>query len=1348
MAPADRARYLDQACGSDAQLRAQVELLLAAYPKVERFLEDPVLRGLVQRSAALRLPQAQAQESTLSTPATADAPSLSERPGTAIGPYKLLEQIGEGGFGVVFMAEQTQPLRRLVALKVLKPGMDTRQVVARFEAERQALALMDHPHIARVLDGGVTASGRPFFVMELVKGVPITTFCDQNRLSVRARLDLFVHVCQAVQHSHHKGVIHRDIKPSNVLVTLHDGVPVVKVIDFGIAKASGVQLTEKTLFTHFAQMIGTPLYMSPEQAQLSGLDVDTRSDIYSLGVLLYELLTGTTPFDKERLRTAGYDELRRIIREEEPPRPSTRLSTIGQVASTVSVNRGSDPKRLSQLVRGELDWIVMKCLEKERGRRYETAAGLALDVQRYLADEPVQACPPRVSYRLKKFVRRNKRPVLAASVFVVLLVGGIVGTTVGLVRAVSERNQKDQALRDVVDERNEKVKALRQAVDERNEKAKALRQAVDERNEKVAALDRAVQARRHTQQALNTLTDEALEDLLGRQVQLTDKHRDFLKKVVAQHAAFAATKADDAEGRQSQVEGIMRVAQILHRLGEFKDAEAAYHDFLALSERLTADFPTRPDFRRYLASSHHGLANLLRDTGRPREAETAYHKTAALLQELAKDFPEHPEFRQQLAHCHVNLGVLLFDTHRLPEAESAFDRARTVLAQLVAEFPGQAEYRGALAECYNELGLVLKETQRPEKAERAFHVALDLQKQLTVEFPNRPDFRQDLATTFNNLGVLLRVQMRYAEAESAYSEALAVRKQVAADFPNRPDILERLAQSYNTMANLFRFTKRPREAEESFQDALAVFKRLATDFSKRPDYRRQLAECYLNLGSFLRETHRPQDAEAAFGKALTLWEQLAKDFSPQLDFRKELARTHLDLGNLWRNANRPQEAEAAYRKALVIQQELADEFKRPDLRAELAQIHIRLGVVQEARSLQEAETEWRAALAIHEQLAAEFPQNADYQNDLAGSLVNLAALHMERREYAAAVTLLEKAQPHHHAALKANAKDPSYRQFYHNNLANLARSYDALAAHARLATTAEELAHVAYNPPTDLYDAAAYLCHCVTFARKDNQLDQAKRKELANNYADRALALLQQAIERGYKDAARFPSQPEYRLELARGYVQVGVVLNEIHRPKDAEAVYGDARAIMEQLVAEFPKVPAYHNDLAATLVNLANLRVQRAEFDAAVVLLEKAQPHHQAALKAKPKDPTFRNFYRNNLWNLAECRLGLGDHVRLAAVADELARFGFDPANDTYNAASYLSRCVMLASKDTQLDEARRKELAQSYANQALALLQQAVERGYKNVARMKQDPNLEPLRARAEFKALLAKLEEMVKK
>jgi len=401
-----RKAYLDHACAGDPVLRQNVEALLKSHDEATSFLEQPPQDITFTRAAILTVP-------------------VTERIGDRIGRYKLLQQIGEGGCGVVYMAEQEEPVRRRVALKVIKLGMDTKQVIARFEAERQALALMDHPNIAKVFDAGATETGRPYFVMELVRGSKITEFCDEQQLSAKERLPLFIQVCQAIQHAHQKGIIHRDIKPSNILVTINDGVPVPKVIDFGIAKATQGRLTDQTVFTAFEQFLGTPAYMSPEQAVMTSLDIDTRSDIYSLGVLLYELLTGKTPFEQKELLAAGLDEMRRTIREKEPPKPSTRLgSMIREELTTTAQRRRTEPPKLIHTVRGDLDWIVMRALEKDRNRRYETASGFARDVQRYLVDEPVSASPPGKIYLLSKAIRRHKVAFASvASVMISLLLG-------------------------------------------------------------------------------------------------------------------------------------------------------------------------------------------------------------------------------------------------------------------------------------------------------------------------------------------------------------------------------------------------------------------------------------------------------------------------------------------------------------------------------------------------------------------------------------------------------------------------------------------------------------------------------------------------------------------------------------------------------------------------------------------------------------------------------------------------------------------------------------------------------------------------------------------------------------
>jgi serine/threonine protein kinase/tetratricopeptide (TPR) repeat protein len=915
--PAERAAALERGCDGDAELRRRVEALLQAH-------DD-----------SAELPAAEPEPTRAYVPAV--------EPGQVFaGRYKLREKLGEGGMGVVFVADQTAPVQRRVALKVIRAGLDTRRLLARFEQERQALALMDHPNIAKVFDAGVDPAGRPYFAMELVKGLPLTKYCDDAKLSPRQRLELFIPVCQAVQHAHQKGIIHRDLKPSNILVGLYDGRPVPKVIDFGVAKATGPRLTEQSVYTEVGSVIGTLEYMSPEQAELNNLDIDTRSDVYALGVILYELLTGAVPFSRRELEKAGLAEMLRVIKEREPPKPSTKLSNSGTLPS-VAARRQMEPHKLTALLRGELDWIVMKALEKDRGRRYETANGFAMDVQRYLAGEPVLAAPASPLYRLRKLVRRHRGPVVAAGVVLVALLAGIGGTTWGLLRAVKERDAKDAALKAEQQARADETKARQQAF-----------------------------------AALRSMTEDVVERKFAQGAVLTEDDRAFLRGVIAQYDAFAAIQGDDADSRAARAEGRKRVGLMRYRLSELQEAERDYGEALSLYQQLAADFPARPEFRRELAISHN------------------------------------------------NRGALLSTTGRLKPAEKDFDEA------------------------------------------------LGIQKQLAADFPSRPQFRQDLALSYNNRGILLRNTGRPQEAEQDYDEALGITKQLVADFPARPEFRTALADSYNNRGVLLSETGRFREAEQDFDEALGITKQLVADFPARPEFRMALADCYNGQGNLLRDAGRLKEAEQDFDQAVGLQKQLAADFPARPEFRQDLARSLSNRGLLLGGMRRPKEA------------------------------------VQDLDQ----------AVSLYKQLAADFSNQPDLRNELATTYGNLANLQLGQGNWAAAKRLLLESQAHHQAALKASPRNPIYHKCYRDRLLELTAAHAGLLEQEDAVRTAQSCHDLGWDPPEDAYQAACGLSLCVTILAKHAKLDDTQRKAAAQFYGDAAMKLLREAVSKGYKDAA------------------------------------------------------------------------------------------------------------------------------------------------------------------------------------------------------------------------------------
>jgi serine/threonine protein kinase/tetratricopeptide (TPR) repeat protein len=871
---AQREAWLAQECGQDLALLAKVQALLKAREGPESFLDR------------LAPPEAAPPEvipAPRPVPAATIGERASERPGTVIGPYKLLQQIGEGGMGTVFMAEQTHPVQRKVALKIIKPGMDTRAVIARFEAERQALALMDHPNIAKVHDGGETATGRPFFVMELIKGVPITDYCDANRLTPRARLELFLSVCQAVQHAHQKGIIHRDLKPSNVMVAIYDGKPVPKVIDFGVAKATAQKLTERTIFTEVGQIVGTLEYMAPEQAELNNLDIDTRADIYSLGVLLYELLTGSPPFTAKQLRSAGFEGMLRMIREVEPPKPSTKLS-ISEQLPTIAANRKLEPKKLTKLVHGELDWMVMKCLEKERGRRYETANGLAMDIQRYLHDEPVVAGRPSAAYRFRKFARRNKL-ALATSVLIavalVVAVGALAVSTFLTRRAFEAERTAHQDAEARREEADRNFQTARQAVED--------------------YLTQVSESQLLEAPGLEPLRQQLLETALR-----------YYQRFIEQHAGDPALQADVAAAH-------LRVAQIMYVNDESTDEWFPHlREGVDLIQQLVDERRDTPEVARRLAGTFKTNSGTLRIThgGVDVRRITSYdQKLAQCLENLVHNHPDIPTLRHDLAGIYVYLadgfGQSLTDTGVAVGIRYA-DEGIALFEKLAAEYPGEVIYRLGLACAYIARGDCLGSTGRLAEAETAKRKAVDLRREMAAAADGKPSYRGWLAVSYRDVGWVQNERNEPKQAEMTLREALKLQEKLVEEFPFGFEY--DLARTKLVLGSVLAKLNRPREAEKAFREALHMFQTLVEKSPGNPVYQRYRFLGAIDLAQSLVSVGETAEAEKVAHEAETLLRQR----SPSLGRADLDARDSFSLVYVLVSMDRFEGAAKLYRKVIEL----------------------------------------------------------------------------------------------------------------------------------------------------------------------------------------------------------------------------------------------------------------------------------------------------------------------------------------------------------------------------------------------------------------------------------------------
>lgn len=1136
VSPTELPAWLDQRCAGDPALRQRIEKLLAAHLTAEGTRVPFAYSGLDVSSDPINTP------TLVPSPTT---PTI----GTMLGgKYKLLQSIGEGGMGSVYMAQQTEPVKRTVAIKVIKPGMDSKAVLARFDAERQALAMMDHPNIAKVLDAGATDSGCPYFVMELVKGIPITKFCDDSKLTPKQRLELFLPVCEAMQHSHQKGIIHRDIKPSNVLVAMYDGRVVPKVIDFGVAKATGQALTEATVLTGFGALVGTPEYMSPEQASLNNLDIDTRSDIYSLGVLLYELLSGHTPVDRKSLEKAAIYEILRIVRDVDAPLLSAKLSSIDTIAS-VAANRRTEPKRLANQFRGELDWVLLKALEKDRTRRYSTASGFAHDIQRYLANEIVEARPPSTLYTFQKFVRRHKGPVIAASLVLLALLFGIAGTTWGFIHAEHRRQEAEFARAEEAKQRELAVSNESKAILAKDEEA---RQRVIAEEEKQRAID----FQNKALDALRATTGEDVEKLIGERIDLSENERAYLEAIAKRWQAFAVQEGTDQQARDISGEGHIRVANLWDHLGRREDALLEFELAEKIYQALTAEFPKEPEYAQSLARCANSIGLTLNHIGRRVEAQTKIRQALAIQEKLDNEFPNHADYRIALARYHHNLGILGDALGNKLAAIESYRQAAIIEEKLANEFPELPLYRSHLAKSYSNLGVLLSSLGKVNEALEQYRQALAIREKLIADFPTESEHFRNLAISHNNYGNLLNSLGKNAESLEQYRKSIAIKEKLVSDYPGVPEHHNSLAASYKNLGATLRSIGRTSEADGLYRKALAIRERLAMTFPTEAEFREDLASTHNSLASLLSQSNKLELALEQHHLALGIREKLAADFTAVPEYRKDVASSYVNMGLTLRKLDKLQEAEVAYRQALTILEKLSTDFPEVTAYREnlASNFNSLANLLDDLELRDECMEAYHKSRAIRERLVNEHPSIPEYQVDLADVYANIASKLFEADKPAESLVWFQKALalivPVDESDAKSIRSKHNIMQCYETR----SMAYDKLERFAeaeadwnkfielsppesktnlltergkrliRDGMVAEGIERISELSKLPSEDAEVwYQCACA-FSLAASLVPDKK-----DEYADRAMELLQQAVKAGYENAERINKDSDFK---------------------------------------------------------------------------------------------------------------------------------------------------------------------------------------------------------------------------